>query len=86
MSKYQGQRLLPKSNKKYVSPDGRYEAIYDEKNHLVTDPRDVGTYNYASPDNWLGHFILDVYPWILWGNSPDDSTKPLQRLFSFLGF
>jgi len=74
-----------KNNKKYVSPDGRYEAIYDEDNHLVTDPRDVGTYNYASPDDIIGHLFLDIVPWILWGNSPEDSTDRLERLLGSFG-
>ena len=27
--------------------DGKYEAIYDKNTgNLVTDPRDIGTYNY----------------------------------------
>ena len=76
-----------KNNKKFVSPDGKYEAIYDEDNNLVTDSRDVGTYNYASPNkDPLGHAIKDVLPWIIWGNSPEDSTKWYQRLFSVFGF
>ena len=38
--------------------DGKYEAIYDENTgNLVTDPRDIGTYNYFHQDkngwkNW----------------------------------
>ena len=72
------------SNIKYVSIDGRYEAIYDYEHNLVEDVRDVGTYNYASPtdDPW-NHFLLDVIPWIFWGNSQDDTTTIAERLNAF---
>ena len=74
-----------RDNVKYVSPDGKYEAIYDVKNKLVTDPRDVGTYNFISPnENPFGHFIKDVIPWIQHGNSPNDSTEWWQRALSFI--
>ncbi len=26
------------------------------------------------------HFLADVAPWVLWGNSPDDSTSMLERI------
>ena len=75
-----------RDNVKYVSPDGRYEAIYDVNNKLVTDPRDVGTYNFVSPnEDAFGHFVKDVIPWIQHGNSPDDSTEWWQRALSFIG-
>jgi len=74
-----------RDNVKYVSPDGKYEAIYDVNNKLVTDPRDVGTYNFISPnEDPFGHFIKDVIPWIQHGNSPNDSTEWWQRALSFI--
>ena len=71
-------------NVKYVSPDGLHEVIYDALGNEVTDPRDIGTYNYVSPneDEWR-HFVEDVYPWILWGNSPEDTTTREQRIKAF---
>ena len=75
-----------RDNKKYVSPDGKYEAIYSSDGKLVDDPRDVGTYNYASPnDHPIKHFVVDVLPWILIGNSPEDTTWPHDRLLAFVG-
>ena len=75
-----------RSNKKYVSPDGKFEAIYDANGYLVDDPRDEGTYNFISPnEDGVGHFIVDVVPWIRHGNSPYDTTGPLERCLSFVG-
>ena len=28
--------------------------------------------------------MVDVAPWIVWGNSPDDTTTPAQRVWAFL--
>lgn len=39
------------SNVKVCWPDEK-EAIYDSNGNLVTDPRDVGTYNYFIPVRW----------------------------------
>ena len=72
-------------NKKYISDDGKYEVIYDVNGMRVDDPKDVGTYNYASPNtNPIGHAVVDVLPWILYGNSPDDTTTGLQRGLSMI--
>lgn len=73
-----------RNNKKYVSPDGRFEAIYDANGYLVDDPRDEGTYNFISPnEDGLGHFIVDVVPWIRHGNSLHDTTEWYERGLSF---
>ena len=74
-----------RDNVKYVSPDGMYEVIYDVDGKLVFAPEDVGTYNYVSPNkSALGHFIKDVLPWIIYGNSPEDSTDWWQRTKSLV--
>lgn len=76
-----------RTNVKYVCPDGCCEAIYDSTGKLVTDPRDVGTYNYfPSTESVVGHAVLDVLPWILWGNTIDDPTTPIERIFGMLGW
>lgn len=72
------------SNKKFVSPDGKLEVIFDSDGKIVRDPADYGTYNFSSPNkNPLGHFSQDVIPWLVYGNAPDDSTNAAQRLKVF---
>ena len=71
-----------KPNYKVVTKDGRYEAIYDSNGNLVEDPRDIGTYNYCPlVDSAIGHFFVDVLPWIIWGNSADDTTTVGERIY-----
>jgi|GEM_PF-4815849 len=71
-------------NIKLVSPDGYSEGVYDWDGNLITDPRDVGTYNF-SPSGTLagsiGHLLRDVVPYWFWGNSKDDPTPLGKRIF-----
>lgn len=63
-------------NLKFVSKDGKFEAVYNYNNMLLDDresneseghlydPKNMGTYNYASP-NWpskIMHGFYDVVP------------------------
>ncbi|MBL4602280.1 MAG: hypothetical protein JKY84_06025, partial [Emcibacteraceae bacterium] len=71
-------------NKKYISPDGRHEVIFDDNDNLVRDPRNMGTFNYNPPDNVLGHIWNDVVPYFLHGNGPKDTTWAPQRIIKSL--
>ena len=74
------------NNVKYVSDDGR-EIVYDEQGVVITDPRDIGTYNFCThEENSVFHGMLDVLPWLVWGNSEEDTTSIIDRLFVFLSF
>ena len=62
-----------KPNIKYVSPDGYREVIFNANGQLVTDSRDIGTYNISpSGINPIGHLVYDIIPWIAFGNDDDD--------------
>lgn len=71
-------------NSKWVSPDGHREVVFTgkgENQHITTDPRDVGTYNFADPNkDPIGHTFFDVIPYILIGNSANDPTNMVDRL------
>ncbi|MBQ4544360.1 MAG: hypothetical protein II996_02150 [Oscillospiraceae bacterium] len=70
---------------KYVSPDGKREVIFDSTGtRVITADEDMGTYNYADPDLWLEHFAVDVLPWIVYGNTPEDTTEWYERIGGFL--
>ena len=69
------------SNSKYVSSDGRGEQIFDSSRNPVTSPENMPTYNFFHPSKQkFMHSLTDVAPWVLWGNSPDDSTAKLERI------
>lgn len=53
-------------NLKFVSKDGKFEAVYNYVGILLdenNDPVNMGTYNYASPSDMLKHAYLDVMPY-----------------------
>jgi len=68
-------------NHKFVSFDGSQEGVYNSSEKLVTDPIDVGTYNFCPHSkSAFGHAVLDVAPWIIWGNSSDDRSSIYGRI------
>ena len=74
-----------KTNRKYVSPDGHEEVIFDKDGDVVTAPEDCGSYNFVDSNvDPAGHFYMDVLPWIAWGNDEKDSTNISMRLRSFV--
>ena len=69
------------SNVKYVPETGGGEQIFDLKENVVTSPENMPTYNLFHPSKEkFMHFLADVAPWVLWGNSPDDPTATLERI------
>ena len=69
-------------NEKFISPSGQCEAVYKD-GQLVTDPANLGTYNFGPPHTTVGkidHFFRDVVPYWLLGNAPDDPTPPWNRV------
>ncbi|ARN56995.1 hypothetical protein STSP1_01388 [Sedimentisphaera salicampi] len=69
------------NNQKWVSPSGKCEVVYDSTGqNIVTDPVNMGTYNFFPDTEPMNHLNYDVLPYIRWGNSPDDPTKWYQRI------
>ena len=67
-------------NLKFVTIEGRFEAVYDINKELLTEETDLGainmgTYNYKTPDNYLGHYLMDVRPWQVYGNIKNEAEK-----------
>jgi len=66
------------SNRKFISRDGRREIVFDKYGNLVTDPRDIGSYNTGN--TWLRHILFDVIPYVVMGDTKADTTTFRQRL------
>ena len=71
-----------KGNVKYTNKQTGQEIVFNEKGQVVTDPENIGTFNYASSDNKLEHFWYDMILYYLFGNSEDDTTPVVNRIFS----
>jgi hypothetical protein len=75
-----------KENQKFVSSGGKHsENVFDSNGNLVTDPENMGTYNFFSPSGPSGllHLRYDVNPYLKWGNSPEDTTTQQERLAKY---
>jgi RHS repeat-associated protein len=71
------------SHTKYVSPDGTREAIYDEDGQLVTNQKDIGTYNFSPSGTLWGdikHALVDMFPWVIFGNGDADPGPLLDTV------
>ncbi len=79
---------------KLVHPVYGYEVVLDRNNRIVTDPPNMGTYNFYNPESDLmdNNLILnnslhneyDVKTYNLKGNSVNDPTTENQRFWRFL--
>lgn len=74
-------------NVKFLSADSRFEAVYNtETGKIVTDPANMGTYNYApgsfNPVMFYYHSKYDKDPWKKWGNIKGFSYKDIMSLKS----
>jgi hypothetical protein len=78
-SSYHIQGVDGEYNLKFVSYDGFYEAVYNEKGILLNennDPINMGTYNYAAGiPNVNAHERFDVIPYLIWGNTKNSFQK-----------
>jgi hypothetical protein len=71
-------------NRKYISPDGRNEVIFYSDGNLNQVGADIGTYNFVPYNTGIigaiGHGIVDVVPYLIWGNSVYDQTSFSERI------
>lgn len=77
-------------NVKFISDDGRFEAVYNtETGEIVTDPANMGTYNYAPGAfdllKFINHTIYDKEPWKRWGNVEGFAYEDIMKLESGRG-
>ena len=66
-----------KATYKWVFDDGRELVIgerQDGTKYVQTDDRYLGTFNMANPDNPVEHAIKDVFPYAIFGNTPEDRS------------
>ena len=73
------------SNKKYVSADGHFEAVYTKDGVLLSEtyyPVDMGTYNYGVSTS--EHIALDIVPYYSYGGNVKDSGEaPFKGTYDY---
>ncbi|MBU6338374.1 MAG: hypothetical protein KGQ36_00150 [Rickettsiales bacterium] len=74
-----------------VHPVYGYEVVLDINKNIITDPLNIGTYNFYNPnlgavntllEGLINHKDFDIDPYYLYGNalSPNDPTSFEQRI------
>lgn len=77
-------------NRKYVIGDWcSSEIVYFSDGTINNTPEDAGTFNVYSGDNWflniIVHGLYDVVPYMIWGNSEEDTTTFIDRVIMIGG-
>lgn len=60
------------------------EAVFDKDGKLVTNAWNQGSYNYGKYEKPIQKFELDIWPWLIWGNTRDDPTSFDERFYYYL--
>ncbi len=73
------------NNEKWLSKDSRLEVTVREDGQIDYTPENMGSANRTPvSESGYGHFRDDMAPYLLHGNSPDDSTTVGQRTLALL--
>lgn len=77
-------KLNDERNRKYVLGEWfSSEIVFYSDGTINNTPEDRGTFNVYSGDNVFLNIVVhgsfDVVPYMIWGNSPDDTTTIIDR-------
>lgn len=70
-------------NQVYTKKTGE-EAVFDKDGNLVTNAWNQGSFNYGKYEMPIQKFELDIWPWLIWGNTRDDPTTFDERFYYYL--
>jgi len=70
-------------NKVYTKNTGE-EAVFDKDGKLVTNAWNQGSYNYGKYEKPIQKFELDIWPWLVWGNTREDPTTFDERFYYYI--
>jgi len=70
-------------NKVYTKETGE-EAVFDKEGNLVTNDWNKGSFNYGSYREPINKFAVDIWPWLVWGNTREDPTTFDERFYYYI--
>ena len=71
------------NNQIFVKNTGE-EAVFDKDGKLVTNDWNRGSFNYGNYDKPIQKFELDIWPWLIWGNTREDPTTFEERFYYYI--
>ena len=70
-------------NQVYTKDTGE-EAVFDKDGNLVTNDWNKGSYNFGTYAKPIQKFELDIWPWLVWGNTREDPTTFDERFYYYI--
>ena len=70
-------------NRVYTKETGE-EAVFDKDGKLVTNDWNKGSFNFGSYEKPIKKFELDIWPWLVWGNTRADPTTFDERFYYYI--
>ena len=70
-------------NKVYTKNTGE-EAVFDKDGKLVTNDWNQGSFNYGTYEKPINKFEVDIWPWLVWGNTRKDPTTFEERFYYYI--
>ncbi len=59
------------------------EAVFNKNGDLVTNDWNRGSFNYGKYEQPINKFLLDIWPWLVWGNTKNDLTTFDERFYYY---
>ena len=59
------------------------EAVFNKNGDLVTNDWNKGSFNYGKYEQPINKFLLDIWPWLVWGNTKNDPTTFYERFYYY---
>ena len=59
------------------------EAVFNKNGDLVTNDWNRGSFNYGKYEQPINKFLLDIWPWLVWGNTKNDPTTFDERFYYY---
>jgi len=59
------------------------EAVFNKNGNLVTNDWNQGAFNYGKYEQPINKFLLDIWPWLVWGNTKNDPTTFDERFYYY---
>ena len=59
------------------------EAVFNKNGDLVTNDWNRGSINYGKYEQPINKFLLDIWPWLVWGNTKNDLTTFDERFYYY---
>ena len=70
-------------NQVFVKESGE-EAVFDKDGNLVTNAWNRGSFNFGNYEKPIKKFELDIWPWLIWGNTREDPTTFEERFYHYM--